>query len=426
MSKAAPLCIIIDSGLRNAGGHNLSYSLAVRNSLQQLGWRVSIWANRGCEVELLDRYGLLPVFHDSAYDYSSSTRLHRVLRRWSAQTARYLGDLHQWLSETEPPDLIFGHTIGDFELPGWTVAARWLPQRTHLGLLLRNTRGYLRMSRLKSVLHPFHAVRPLAAGLIAAQLGSRFTLFTDSEELSRDYRSVVSCPVVTLPIPVPNEILDSTCRNRPPEMTALQTGGIAAGYMGDARVSKGFDLLPGLVGRMLSSHPELNFVIQCPHPASGRAEVELPALVRLQEIALTCPERLCLIPRRLEGTEYAGLIGALDLVLLPYRREGYEEPTSGIFAEAVALAKPVICPAGTWMAAALKYAGAGVTFESGSLPSLVEATMALLGDRTAYFERAGRNCEAWRAEHNASSLTARLLTTFNLMQLRGREARADE
>ena len=72
-----------------------------------------------------------------------------------------------------------------------------------------------------------------------------------------------------------------------------------------------------------------------------------------------------------------------------YLREGYIEPTSGIFAEALAAAKPVVVTAGTWMAGELGKSGSGVEFESNNIDDLSAQTLHLIRHYREFREKAG-------------------------------------
>jgi hypothetical protein len=84
-------------------------------------------------------------------------------------------------------------------------------------------------------------------------------------------------------------------------------------------------------------------------------------------------------------------------------------PTSGIFAEAPALGKPVAVTCGTWMAAELQRGGAGVEFEDGSVADLAEQVRRLLTHYDDFCRLALERAPAWAAFHNVESLVDRLL-----------------
>jgi glycosyltransferase involved in cell wall biosynthesis len=227
--------------------------------------------------------------------------------------------------------------------------------------------------------------------------------------LSEDYGRTYGGPIVTLPIPL-DPMLFGESSSSIVSRYGLEVGGERRiGYLGDARSTKGFPLLPEVV-RRLGNRPGLRFVIHCPRPASGDNHVELPrGVAELQALAREPSYRLTLVPDALAPGDYAALLQSLHIVLLPYVHESYREATSGIFAEAVGLGKPVVVPEGTWMARELDRAGAGTVFAVGSPEDLVEKVTAAVESHEVLARRAAQSASAWRAFHNPETLVTALL-----------------
>jgi glycosyltransferase involved in cell wall biosynthesis len=188
------------------------------------------------------------------------------------------------------------------------------------------------------------------------------------------------------------------------------------GYLGDSRPSKGFPMLPELVRRVLAEGPATpaRFVIQCPPEAASGSNRLPPAVADLRRQVEGSGGRLTLIPERLDERDYAELLHATDVVLIPYRREGYVEPTSGVFAEAMAAGKPVVVPEGTWMERELARTGGGVAFRSGDVDDLVAKTLQAARDFHELSLRAGSGRAAWNEFHNAANLAEILLRAGGL------------
>jgi glycosyltransferase involved in cell wall biosynthesis len=121
-----------------------------------------------------------------------------------------------------------------------------------------------------------------------------------------------------------------------------------------------------------------------------------------------------LIPEKLSPEDYGDLLRFLDVVLIPYLREGYIEPTSGIFAEALAAAKPVVVTRGTWMAGELEKGGSGVEFASNDINDLTAQTLHLIGHYREFREKAESLAERWRRFHSVTNLVEILLRESRL------------
>jgi glycosyltransferase involved in cell wall biosynthesis len=398
--------LIVDSGLRNLGGHNYTYTSAVVRELRGRGWRVEVVASARLESALADATGFRPLLSLGAYDFPPSRGRLRDLAYLHAQAVVHAEELETTLRGIGAADfdLVFSPTLGDFELLAWPRVVRRLPLRGKLLLLLRNTPGYAQMDPWRIRMRPLLGLRPRALRRLHALTDGRFALLTDSELLTRDYARVFGGRVVTVPIPVGERILA-----RPPDPDAQPATPLVFGYLGDARHAKGFDLLPELISQALEETGAVAFLVQAVAPASSASGDLDPAADALQALAREAPERVRLVRQRLDEEEYASLLSQMDVVLIPYRREGYVEPTSGIFVEALALAKPVVVPRGTWMSHCLGGSGAGLTFEPGDVRDLARAVREAGEGWPELRAAALRFAPSWRDTHNPARLAEALI-----------------
>jgi glycosyltransferase involved in cell wall biosynthesis len=397
--------LIVDSALRSLGGHNYSYTSAVVRELRGRGWRVEVLASARLEPALAATTGFRPVLSLGAYDFPHSRGRLRDLAYLHAQGVVHAEELETAMRAVGAADfdLVFSPTLGDFELLAWTRVVRRLALRGKLLLLLRNTPGLARAAAWKIHLRPLLGLRPRALNRLQELTHGRFALLTDSELLTRDYARVFGGRVVTVPVPVGKAILDL-----PVGAAAPVSAPLVFGYLGDARHAKGFDLLPDLI-RALGETPQVAFLVQAVAPASASGAEPDPAVLALGELSGEAPQRVGLVSRRLGEEEYASLLSGMDVVLIPYRREGYVEPTSGIFVEALALAKPVVVPRGTWMAHGLADTGAGVTFEPGDVHDLARAVREAAARWPELRAAALRLAPAWRDTHSPARLAEALV-----------------
>ena len=79
--------------------------------------------------------------------------------------------------------------------------------------------------------------------------------------------------------------------------------------------------------------------------------------------------------------EYFSDIAQADIVALIYQPEPYQTLTSGVLAEAAAYAKPIVGPAGTWIAEQIENGHAiGHVFDQPSVPSIASTLLKTLAD----------------------------------------------
>lgn len=414
--------LIIDSGMKNLGGHNFTYTRAVQAAFEQRGYMVTVFTNKQLPDEVVNATGYRPVFTYGAYDFPQGrSRVVRLLRLYQ-QARVYRQELESELASAcaDHYSLIFCHTVNDFELIAWSDYVSRHPLAGHLMMLLRHTHGFRSCHPLKLSWHPYWRIKPHYLNALYTQLGGRFTLLTDSELLTEDFASMYRHRIVTVPIPVSEQLLnahaesDRSSASLHVRENVNRAGGLCIGYMGDARGAKGFHLMPELVKRVLAETDEdIRFVIQCPPSASGASNgqpaEETVQLQQLQQVAQAAPTRVTLIAERLAERDYAQLFHHLDIVVLPYLADYYTHATAGVFAEALALAKPVVAPAGTWMARELAKSGGGETFQSGNVVDLTVKVLQVIRRYEHYATKAQSFSAAWRAFHNPHTLVDLLL-----------------
>lgn len=412
--NSAKKILIVDSGMKNLGGHNFSYTRAVQNALAQKGYETDVLANKALPEELAQSSGYQPTFTYGAYDFPPPARIDRVLKYIHSQSDVYANELKNYFkNKLSDYAAVFCHTIGDFELLGWNKFLSRVPEfDSQLMLLLRTTPGFARMSFLKRGFHPYHGIRPQYARKIYNKLKNRFTLLTDSESLTEDYASVYKHRIVTLPIPINKYFLEQTSesdssleefKNR---YNLNDKTGIRIGYMGDAREVKGFYLLPEMVKAVLEKTENVSLAFQCPKPMGG----EMPrGVIEMNEIAESANGRVTLVSERLSEADYANMFRCLDSVLIPYPSPVYREATSGIFAEAVALGKPTIVTKNSWMAHELEKFGGGLEIKPDDSRDLTDKTFELLDNYETLSKKARDFSGKWREFHNSHTLAEMLI-----------------
>ena len=406
--------LIVDSGMKNLGGHNFSYTRAVQNALTENSFEVDVFANKLLPQDLVKSSGYKPVFTHGAYDFPPFKGIKRDLAHVYAQSVIYADELeHELENKLSDYSAIFCHTIGDFELIGWNKFLSRNKLNSHLFLLLRTTPNFTRMPLLKRKLHPYLRIKPHYLNSIYAKLKDKFTLVTDSQLLTNDYRSIYKHHIVTLPIPINKYFLSSeesyassliAFKNR----YDLNRKELYIGYMGDARGSKGFHLLPELVSGVISKTDRVHFLVQCSVNKTGNSDLPV-GLTEIQQIAEVENKRVTLVSERLSEEDYANMFRCLDIVLVPYFTPLYAEATSGIFAEAIALGKPAVVTETTWMAHELRKFGGGLEIKRNNAEDLTKKVFELIDNYEKYAEKTQAYRSQWCSFHNSHKLAEMLI-----------------
>jgi hypothetical protein len=232
----------------------------------------------------------------------------------------------------------------------------------------------------------------------------KIKLYTDAEELSSDYESLVGLPFGVLPLPFRAELISAGPR-RP-------GAPLKVAYLGQARDEKGFPWLPSLVQRLADEYirpRRASFLIQSNVSQPEFNPQSVKALERLRAISSEGVELLT--PEApLPPADYYRLVSQADLVLLPYLSQRYRACTSGVLAEALAKGVPAVVPADTWMAHQLPRGG-GETFET--FESFVSGVRRILDNYDSYRAQTEAHRPSWLKRHTPEALVARVLANGN-------------
>ena len=292
--------------------------------------------------------------------------------------------------------LIFAHTVSHTDLPGWVSHVR----RTGV----KGPRTVILLQFSPNLAHRLPdgsrlALRSFYASWFRQLRGTDVVWATDSSELAHEYETIGSgsANFRVFPIPLNHEVSgrrdnDLLCQADVPTLL----------YLGDARIGKGFDLLPDLARKLRESGRRLQFTVHCGRPPLMQDDARVRrAFSELEQLATE--DVVKLITGTLDAAAYAQLLSDADCLLLPCRREHYGAQTSNVLAEALALGRPAVVPADTWLAARVLEFGAGVTFASGNPRDLTRATLSLVDHLSDYRGAAQRAAPGWRRRHNADN-----------------------
>ncbi len=397
--------LVVASGLRGVAGHNLGYTRAVRGAFEARGAEVTVFAHRHLARELQGE-GYLPVFSVGAYEFPPGNGPWADLTYQYAQARIYADELRHALRDRSF-DLVFLHTVADFELLAWARHLRWHGLDARLAVLFRQTPRWATLPRWKRYLHPYHRLRPSQLRALRRRLGDRLAVLTDTDVLSRDYALVAGGPVTTLPLPLAPLALEP--------ITPLPPAPPTLGYLGDSRATKGFPFLPGLAEGLLAEAGravKLDF-----HSVTNEYDTTVsPATHALEALAARHPERLHLSRGGLTDAQYFALLRGSHVVVLPYDSHHFDDGSSNVFTESMACGRPVVVPRGSWMDGEMRRLPrpAGVTFERRDPASLLAACRDALDRWPELAAGAAEASVVFQRFHNAGNLVDVLLRACGL------------
>ena len=344
MNRQSPQFCIIDPNLRDFIGHHFEYDLSVANMATQRGFDPLVLGHAEVKPDISSRFPVRPAFtldiwaaHPDRKGTSADDDIMLCNRSFYRDLLAGLKGVRM-----ARDTVIFGHMITAKQLLGWAWFAQKFARndRPTIILLLRYQRSFYESKACEQ------AFRTLER---AARRGS-VRLASDSARLVIQIGGLTSLPIEEFPIPhTMHTAIESAphAPSRPPNVLRLVS-------LGDARNEKGiFEIFNAI--RILHAEGRaegLEFVLQVNNP-----QPEITSMI--EEFAALRLPRVTLLRDALESDAYYELLCSAHVVLAPYWRSIYEARTSGIFVEALAAGKPVICTEDTWMSDQFRTAGAG-------------------------------------------------------------------
>jgi hypothetical protein len=335
--------------------------------------------NRAVAEELREQHGVIPVFtHWCDARYGSPERTRRL---HESDLTRELIDISRRFA-VNTNDFFVINTLRHWALRG---VVDWL--ESHPESACPTVAMVLHFTAFPNAAESDGTVeyyRQAFTRITRSPVRDRIRLLTDSETLADEYRSIAPrLDFAVTPIPHTHTVQKQT----------RSTGAFAVGYVGEARINKGFHLLPRLVRRAAEENPRgVEFHI---HSFAHDPDA---AFVRRASAGLQhCSVRL--YPEAMPACGYQRFVASLDLVLLPYTLENYHTQTSGIFAEAMSNGSLLVVPRGSWMARQLSEFGGGSVFNPGDAEDFARVTLRLIAERDRFADRTER-VSRWREFHN--------------------------
>lgn len=298
-------------------------------------------------------------------------RTRMTMRRNRDTSAEFAKDTIRWLRRLRPgdDDLILFPTISFQDCAGLERALRYSPEFRGAKWCLLFRRNLFPGDRTT---YDRAAVAQFAPTF--SKLAELVTFFTDSDELSVQYRFAFGGDFHTLPIPHTKGRLRRSKFRLP----------LCLSYVGDARTEKGFQLLPRVVEDCAADRAlkdSVHFAIQAnynvpqgePHCVVAKSQLQTADGIRVE-----------LMDRALAAEQYDRLVEHSDIGLLLYLRENYYARTSGVLLEYLSAGIPVIVPANTWLSTQIARSMA-------DYQNRIVRQMKVLAEETAGIEATGRD-----------------------------------
>lgn len=389
MSRRFFLC---DQSLKSYSGHCYEYFRPLITLLRERGDQVVLIGNKDLEPDFARTTETIPLFTYWCDEMNIALSEVKAAVRYALIVQEHeraiIDDFSRIDAEYSfgPCDTIVLNSARHWILKG---LFRWLegvPQacRPDLVLLLHFT-----ASPIPGEYHPSKKVYQDAFAYLETSAAKPYIhLLADSRQLIEEYESYTSIPVALSPFPHTARRIQYS---RPPDRENMNVG-----YIGEARVHKGFHLLPSLAKSVQNHKVHFHIHAFCFNP---QAEFYKAALLNLERCA-----NVTLYYDLMNPDEYEAFLDKIDISLIPYSLDNYYKQTSGIYAESIALGKPVIVSRGTWMADQLAQFGGGEACIANDYMSLVDSVDRVC-DRFEYYRSAAlAAAQRWNSIHNPERL----------------------
>jgi glycosyltransferase involved in cell wall biosynthesis len=366
--------LILDPGLRSAGGHHLNAAVRLSAELAKLEVESACFGSAYAEPAVVEATGCLPCFSRSVYG-----------RRYDSPT-EFASGAEQMEAEFVAALAPRGIAVDLLLLP---CADQMLVQA--VARLFRRQRFRQPTQLLLWLLYPPHFRRPgepqpvsavdeecrTAFGQLIQAIGkSRLRVFCETAALADYYGNLLSLEVGVMPGANPDRAALICSPDRPTTGTTI----VCLGY---ANRAKGYGLLPQAIAAVLERRRDVRFLI---HGVSQGSDAEDQAVLFEQLRVLGA--RVSIRQDVLSRADYEGWLARADFLLLPYDPEVYRTRGSGIFSEAEQLGIPVIAPAACAFARPAFDGGWGSPIEQYDAEGVASAIAAALDHRSALTERA--------------------------------------
>lgn len=198
----------------------------------------------------------------------------------------------------------------------------------------------------------------LAARRLRSLCASGFLLTSIDQRLAQLVHAVTAIPCALSPLP---QFYGGFGEAGPP------SHGPTIGLLGMPRDEKGSGVWVDLISKVAQRRAGVGFTVHA--RSSGQAASFAQSLAPLPPST-----KVTIWPAPISRADYVTSLRSCDLVVLPYEPQAYAMRASGIFADALAMARPVVAPDRTWLSDRLAEGwGAGEVFDPSDPSGLLNA-----------------------------------------------------
>ena len=365
--------IIADHTLKDYQGHSFEYCKSVREIAIAKGWKVITLGTSHISAQIQKELNATSFFkHNFFHHYPINPLAHlfpsrianALQSRWNYRqhSNSLFTDLCKILPDcnnTEPVLILFP-TFSFNDIIGITRFAEKLAPSSNTQIAM--VQHFTSRPNFDKDRFPHRLYKHSLNYLSLSSAKNRINLFTDSQDLANEYKFYIDKPFKVLPIPHTQYSSEQPSIKTPSKKLVI-------GYLGDARINKGFHIIPETIKYVNSSlgSDAVHWEIQ----ANIRKHQEWQT-VQAVNLLKTMPT-IKLHEAAMDTDSYHKLMADIDIFMLPYTLENYHSQTSGVFSEIRGLGKVSVVTKGTWMAREITNHGGGTLCTPEDSKSLADA-----------------------------------------------------
>jgi hypothetical protein len=336
-----PLIISLLFCLDTEQGHLYAYNRSVGEAAQLLGWEHFGAVRAAANVaELPDNWSLCLGSKTTFFRSKTLARVEKMLRLIYSLLAL----LRSERCQSRPVVFLF-EWFHPMHVIAFCLALIFSPRgrNWYVWIIHRFEFPKSNVTRLYRLLH----------AVIRGRLGrERLILFSENDPIAKSLVKTFGQAVYVLPMP---QIASQRERSIMPEPDSRVRDKVICWWPGLPSALKGLAIIVRLVHM---TGPEAQRLCIVADEGAGLSPVEGGCQV-------------VLLPVGISRAEYIGWMHTMDVALLPYSAPVYATRTSGPFADAIAVGKPAVVTAGTWMADELRKYGLDELILDWNSPSIL-------------------------------------------------------
>ena len=402
--------IIADHTLKDYQGHSFEYCKSVREIAIAKGWKVTTLGISHISAQIQKELNATAFFkHDFFHHYPINSlaylfpsRIANALQsRWNYRqhSNSLFTDLCKLLPDcnNSEPVLILFPTFSFNDIIGITRFAEKLSPSSNTQIAM--VQHFTSRPNFDKDRFPHRLYKHSLHYLSQSSAKNRINLFTDSQDLANEYKFYIDKPFKVLPIPHTQYSSEQPSIKTPSKKLVI-------GYLGDARINKGFHMIPETIKYVNSSlgSDTVHWEIQ----ANIRKHQEWQT-VQTVNLLKTMPT-IKLHEAAMDTDSYHKLMADIDIFMLPYTLENYHSQTSGVFSEIRGLGKVSVVTKGTWMAREITNHGGGTLCTPEDSKSLADALVESVKAYPQLKAQAEFAKTKWCEFHNSENFITELIS----------------